>query len=261
MSFQDKTAVVTGAAGGMGLNIAQDLAEAGAIVFALDIQDRPADLPMEVTYCQGDVADDAHVGATIADAFKRTGRLDYLVNGAAVLWFGRDVSMVEVDLELWDRVLAINLRSMVHTTRHAVPLMRRTGGGAMVHIASIQALRGDDRPQDAYQASKAAIISLSKSLAVQFAADGIRSNALCPGGTHTPMQGRWDDDPSQLDAAARSVPLGRVATTQDMSNAVLFLLSGARVLYHRNGTDRRWRPDRPALTPAACANGWIVLPP
>ncbi len=95
----------------------------------------------------------------------------------------------------------------------------------MVHVASIQALRGDDRPQDAYQASKAAIISLSKSLAVQFAADGIRSNALLPGGTYSPMQERWDRDPAMKQAAAGAVPLGRVGTTQDMADAILFLLS------------------------------------
>jgi len=104
--------------------------------------------------------------------------------------------------------------------------MKRTGGGAMVHIASIQALRGDDRPQDAYQASKAAIISLSKSLAIQFAADDIRSNVLVPGGTESPMQERWNRDPALKAAAAASVPLGRVGKTQDMANAALFLLSG-----------------------------------
>ena len=224
MSFEGKTAVVTGAGGGMGLNIANDLAAAGAAVTGIDLKARPDDLAPSVTYHQGDVGDDDRVREAITEAYDAGGRLDYLVNGAGVLWFGRDKSMVETDLELWDQVLRINLRSMVHTARHAVPLMKRGGGGAMVHIASIQALRGDNRPQDAYQASKAAIISLSKSLAIQFAADGIRSNALCPGGTHTPMQGRWDDQ-SQLEAAVNSVPLGRVATTQDMTNAVLFLLS------------------------------------
>ncbi|MEM7222348.1 MAG: SDR family oxidoreductase [Pseudomonadota bacterium] len=225
MSFDGKTAVVTGVGGGMGLAIANDLVAAGARVTGLDLKARPDDLVPEVTYHQGDVADDGAVQAAVEQAYGQAERLDYLVNGAGVLWFGRDVSMTETDLEIWDQVLKINLRSMVHTTRHAVPLMKRTGGGAMVHIASVQALRGDSKPQDAYQAAKAAIISLSKSLAVQFAADGIRSNTLCPGGTYTPMQGRWDDDPGQLEAAARAVPLGRVGTTQDMSNAVLFLLS------------------------------------
>lgn len=228
MSFDGKTAVVTGAGGGMGLNTANDLLAAGCNVTLIDMKDRPegvAEGPGRALYLQGDVADDGFVGGAIRQTFEQTGRLDYLVNAAGVLWFGRDVSMVDVDLDVWDRVLKIDLKSMVHTTRHAVPLMKQTGGGAMVHIASVQALRGDDKVQDAYQASKAAMISLSKSLAIQFAPDQIRSNALLPGGTTSPMQARWDDDPLLKQKAAAAVPLGRTGTTQDMANAILFLLS------------------------------------
>jgi 3-oxoacyl-[acyl-carrier protein] reductase len=228
MSFEGKTAVVTGAGGGMGLNVARDLLAAGANVALIDLKARPEGLddgPGRALYLRGDVGDDGFVKEALERAFAETGRLDHLVNAAGVLWFGRDKSMVEIALDVWDEVLRVNLRSMVHTARHAVPLMRRSGGGTMVHVASIQALRGDDRPQDAYQASKAAIIALSKSLAVQFAADGIRSNTLLPGGTASPMQGRWDEDPAMRQAAAAAVPLGRVGTTQDMADAILFLLS------------------------------------
>lgn len=228
MSFEGKTAVVTGAGGGMGLNTANDLLAAGCNVTLIDMKDRPEGIvegPGRALYLQGDVADDGFVGGAIQRTFEETGRLDHLVNAAAVLWFGRDVSMVDVDLEVWDQVLKIDLKSMVHTTRHAVPLMKRNGGGAMVHVASVQALRGDEKAQDAYQASKAAIIALSKSLAIQFAADRIRSNALLPGGTYSPMQARWDDDPALKQKAAAAVPLGRIGTTQDMANAILFLLS------------------------------------
>jgi 3-oxoacyl-[acyl-carrier protein] reductase len=228
MSFEGKTAVVTGAGGGMGLNAARDLLAAGADVTLIDLKERPEGLddgPGRALYLQGDVGDDGFVGQSIEQTFARTRRFDYLVNAAGVLWFGRDKSMVETELEVWDEVLRINLRSMVHTARHAVPLMKRSGGGAMVHVASIQALRGDGKPQDAYQASKAAIIALSKSLAIQFAADSIRSNVLLPGGTDSPMQARWDRDPAMKQAAAAAVPLGRVGTTQDMANAILFLLS------------------------------------
>ncbi len=228
MSFEGRTAVVTGAGGGMGLAVARDLLDAGADVAMLDLKARPAELGADVAkarYFKGDVSDDQFVAETMAAIFQTTGRLDYLVNAAGVLWFDRDRSMVEIDLEVWDQVLRIDLKSMVLTARHAVPLMRRTGGGAMVHVSSVQALRGDDRPQDAYQAAKAAIIALSKSLAIQFAADGIRSNTLIPGGTESPMQQRWADDPAMQAAAAAAVPLGRVGTTRDMANAILFLLS------------------------------------
>jgi 3-oxoacyl-[acyl-carrier protein] reductase len=129
-----------------------------------------------------------------------------------------------MDLEIWDRVIEIDLKAVMLTARHAVPLMR-AGGGAMVHVSSTQSLRGDPKPQDAYTAAKAAIIGLSKSLAVQYAADSIRSNVLVPGATDSPMQDRWKGDPELKQATAAGVPLGRVGSTQDMANAVLFLLS------------------------------------
>lgn len=228
MSFAGKTAIVTGAGGGMGLNISQDLLAAGAHVTMIDLKPNPGGLDEclgKATYRKGDVTDDAFVADAIARTFDVHGRLDYLVNAAGVLWFGRDKSLVDIDLNVWDRVLAIDLRSVVHAVRHAVPLMRDSGGGAMVHISSIQCLRGDNRPQDAYQASKAGLIALSKSIAIQFAGDGIRSNAILPGGTASPMQDRWAEDPDLRAAADSHVPLGRVGTTQDMSNACLFLLS------------------------------------
>ena len=94
-----------------------------------------------------------------------------------------------------------------------------------VHIASIDALRGDEQPQDAYGASKAGVIRLSKSLAIQFAKDGIRSNTILPGPVLSPMQARWEGDPIAFNAIERYVPLGRVGQTQDIANACLFLLS------------------------------------
>ncbi len=228
MGFQGKTAVVTGAGGGMGLNAARDLLAEGANVTLIDLKDEPDGLeggPGRALYLQGDVGDDGFVKDAVGRAFQETGRLDYLVNAAGVLWFGRDTSLTEIDLDLWDRVLAINLKSVVHTVRHAAPLMKKTGGGAMVHVSTIQCLRGDDRPQDAYQASKAGIIALSKSIAVQFGRDRIRSNVILPGATESPMQERWIDDPEMKAAVARRVPLGRVGATRDMADACLFLLS------------------------------------
>jgi NAD(P)-dependent dehydrogenase (short-subunit alcohol dehydrogenase family) len=222
--FAGRTAVVTGAGGGMGLRIARDLVAAGAKVTGIDLKDRPAELE-GAGYALGDVSDDGFVTKAIGGAFAASGRLDYLVNAAGVLWFGRDRSLLDVELEIWNRVIAINLTGCMLTARHAIPLMRKSGGGAMVHFSSTQCLRGDDRPQDAYQVSKAGILALSKSIAIQFAGEKIRSNVILPSATESPMQARWKERPELRQATAAGVPLGRVGTTADMANACLFLLS------------------------------------
>ena len=222
--FAGRTAVVTGAGGGMGLQIARDLVAAGAKVVAIDVKAHPGGLEA-IAYAEGDVSDDGFVARAIGTAVTATGRLDYLVNAAGVLWFGRDRSLLDVELEVWDRVIAINLTGCMLTARHAIPLMQRSGGGAIVHFSSTQCLRGDDRPQDAYQVAKAGILALSKSIAIQFARDRIRSNVILPSATETPMQARWQTDPALKRRAAEAVPLGRVGTAEDMANACLFLLS------------------------------------
>ena len=225
--FSGRNAFVTGAGGGMGLQIARDLIGAGAHATLFDVKPAPDDLPVGARYVQADLRSESAVTEAMDACFENVGRLDYLVNAAGVLLLGRDRSLVDMDLNVWDDVLAINLKGAMLTSRCAVPLMKRTGAGAMVHISTIQCVRGDDAPQDAYQASKAGLIAMSKSIAIQFAADGIRSNTILPGPTQSPMQQRWIDNPSLKEATEAAVPLGRVGTPHDMANAVLFLLSDA----------------------------------
>ena len=234
MSFSKKCAVITGGSGGIGWAIAEGLLAEGAHVALIDLKEPSTDLDRfqgRALFYKGDVSDPDFIAKTFEDLAKAFGRLDHLVNAAGVLWFDRDRSLAEIDLETWDRVMEINLKSVVSVTRHAVELMQRTAnakpesGGSMVHIASVQAIRGDSVPQDAYQASKAGMIALSKSLAIQFAGKQIRSNALLPGGTLSAMQQRWYDDPDMLQRAAEAIPLGRVGKVEDMANAALFLLS------------------------------------
>ena len=223
--FDGRNAFVTGAGGGMGLQIARDLIAAGAQATLFDVKPAPEDLPAGARYVQADLRSESDVARALAASHEDAGRLDHLVNAAGVLWIGRDRSLVDIDLDVWDDVLAINLKGAAITARHAVPLMKRSGGGAMVHISTIQCMRGDNAPQDAYQASKAGLIAMSKSIAIQFAADGIRSNTILPGPTQTPMQQRWLDTPALKQATAAAVPLGRVGTPRDMADAALFLLS------------------------------------
>ena len=105
--------------------------------------------------------------------------------------------------------------------------MQKTGGGSMVHISSVQAYRGDPLPQDAYSQSKAAILNLSKSIAMQFAKDGIRSNTIVPGLTMTPLQDRWKNDKETQSKIANHIPLGRLGKPEDMADGTLFLFSEA----------------------------------
>ena len=228
MSFVDKVAVVAGAGGGMGLNIANDLIAEGAHVVLTDLKPPPdgiRDGPGESVYLRGDLSTDAFV----CEVFERTvddhGRIDFLVNTLGVLRFGEDRSLLDIDLEVWDQVMTTNVKSFMLSARYAVPHMRRAGGGAMVHFSSIDALVGDPQPQDAYGASKAAVIRLSKSIAIQFARDNIRSNVILPGPVLSPMQKRWEGREDLQADVARGIPLGRIGTTQDQSNACLFLLS------------------------------------
>lgn len=224
--FRGRVAVVTGAGGGMGLEISRLFLDAGGSVAAIDLKPRPAELAESerCLYAQGDLADEAFVKQAVNGAARQCGRIDYLANVAGVLWFGRDVSLLSMDLDVWDKVFEINLKSMVHTARAAVPHMRRQGGGAMVHFSTVQCLRGDAVPQDAYAASKAGVSAISKSLAMQLAAEGIRSNTIFPGLTLTPLQSRWDT-PEKVAAVGRSIPMRRVGTPRELAYAALFLLS------------------------------------
>ena len=214
----------------MGLAIGNALIAQGAHVAFADVKPAPAEMisgPGNHLYFQGDLTDDGFVKDALDGAVTEFGGLDYLINTAGVLWFDRDKSVTEMDMDVWDQVMAINVKSFALTARHAVPHLKRRGGGAMVHFSSIDATGGDTPTQDAYGASKAAVIRLAKSLAIQFTSDNIRSNVILPGGTMSPMQERWAGDKEAQTRAAGFVPLGRLGTTDDMADACLFLLSDA----------------------------------
>lgn len=230
MSFENKAAFVAGGGGGMGLAIANRLIEAGCHVALADLKPEPAGIdagPGRHLYLEGDLSDQGFVESAVASAAEAFGGIDYLVNTAGVLWLDQDRSVTDIDMAVWDRVLAINLKSFALTVRCCVPLMKQRGGGAMVHFSSIDATGGDAPAQDAYGASKAAVIRLAKSLAIQFAGDGIRSNVILPGPTMSPMQVRWEDDAEAQARVAGFVPLGRLGRLDDMADACLFLLSDA----------------------------------
>ena len=234
--FAGKACVMTGAGGGMGLTIACMLRAEGCAVTAIDPKSEPPEFASAEgaagRYVQGDATDEELVARTVAEAFDASGRLDYLVNAAGVGWYDRDGSIAEMEMAIWHRVMEINLTASALMARHAVPFLRRTGaGGSMVHIASVVGLRNmenilENGPIDAYQASKAGLTALSRSLSMQLGTEGIRSNTICPGAVLTPMTApTYEADPSRADAMIARTPLGRLGMPEDIAHACLFLLS------------------------------------
>jgi 3-oxoacyl-[acyl-carrier protein] reductase len=161
----------------------------------------------------------------IESFYKKKKSVDYLVNTTGVLWFNKDISAIDIDSNIWDKVFEINLKSMMYLSKIIVPKMIKNKFGSMVHISSIDALSGDDKPQDAYGASKAAMIRLSKSFAIQFASNNIRSNIILPGPIDTSMQIRWKKNPSAKKNLEKFIPLNKVGKPEDIANASMFLLS------------------------------------
>jgi NAD(P)-dependent dehydrogenase (short-subunit alcohol dehydrogenase family) len=172
----------------------------------------------------GDVAIEADVRRMVDEGARRFGGLHVLYNNAGVLWKDRDRGVLETDGDWWDRVMAINLKSVFWITKHGIPHLRAAGGGSIVLVGSVSALAGFTRAQDAYTAAKGALIALNKSLAIQFAPDNIRSNIIHPGIVDTPLQAPYLTDALRAEFKA-GIPLGRIGRARDIAYAALFLAS------------------------------------
>ncbi len=231
MRLAGKTAIVTGAASGIGRGIATLFAQEGARVVVADIDDGGAAVARELggaavaRYIHTDVSDGAQVRALVEGTIAAFGGVDILVNNAAIVIFKK---LVETEEEEWDRVIATNLRSVYLCSRYTIPQMIRRGGGAIVNISSVRALATTPLVTS-YDATKGAIIALTRGLALEHARDGIRVNCVLPGSIDTPVfrsNLRADGDEEEgYRAAADSIPLGRVGQPLDIARAVLFLVS------------------------------------
>ena len=228
LSFKGKSAIVTGASGGMGLEVSKKLSDNDISVLMLDLQSPTKEFLSTNKNChfkKVDVTNFKKMKSFIDAFYKKQKSIDYLVNTTGVLWFNKDVSAVDIHSDVWDKVFEINIKSMMYLSKIIVPIMKKNKFGPMVHISSIDALSGDDKPQDAYGASKAAMIRLSKSFAIQFASTNIRSNVILPGPIETGMQIRWKKNPKAKKNLEKFIPLNRVGKPEDISNASVFLLS------------------------------------
>ena len=220
-------ALVTGAGGGIGGAVTAAFAAAGHAVLAVDRVAAGVPAGERVVSLVADLVSDGPAKAAVAAAIERFGRLDAVVcaHGGSGRAFG-DGPVDECTEAGWDATLELNLKSVFLVCRHAVPALRAGGGGAIVTVASVLGLVGGDRDfaTHAYAASKGAVVSLTRAMAVTYAADGIRCNAVCPGLIATPMSARAQGDPAIRARLAELQPLtGDLGRPEDVAQAVLYL--------------------------------------
>jgi NAD(P)-dependent dehydrogenase (short-subunit alcohol dehydrogenase family) len=233
MRLADKVTIITGAGGGMGRVAARMFAKEGARVVVAEFGEaagrETVDLVKgdggEATFVKVDVADEASAKEMVDHAVATYGRLDVLYNNAGVMPEA-DHSVIDTDVATWDQVMAVNVRGVFLGCKYAIPAMEATGGGSIINIASFVALVGCSVPQDAYTASKGALLSLTRSLAVQFAPKGIRTNAICPGPVETPLLMDWlvKDEGAKQVRLARN-PTGRFGKPEEIVHMAVYLAS------------------------------------
>ena len=223
--FKGKVAVVTGGSGGIGLDVSKKLAKLKIKVLILDINKPNISKNKFIYFEKVDLSNENEINQAINKFIKKEKRIDYIVNAAGVLWFDKDIGLEKIKNDIWDKVFTINLKSMLIVIKKILPNMKKNKFGSIVNISSIDALSGDDKPQEAYGASKAAMIRLSKSIAIQYANKNIRSNSILPGPIDTPMQKRWKKNPNAKKNLTKIIPLQRVGKPENIADTVLFLLS------------------------------------
>ena len=232
MRLDGKVAVITGSAGGIGRATALRFAEEGAAIVGADVSSAAnAETARLVQDAGGkmvgttvDVTSAASVSALFELAESELGRVDIVFNNAGVMLPGDDDAIATTD-DVIDRTLAINVKGVIHGCRYGIPALRRAGGGSIVNTASFVASVGAATPQIAYTASKGAVLSLTRELAVTHAREGIRVNALSPGPLHTELLMSLLDTPEKRERRLVHVPMGRFGHAAEIANAALFLAS------------------------------------
>jgi NAD(P)-dependent dehydrogenase (short-subunit alcohol dehydrogenase family) len=234
-ALDHKVALITGAAAGIGAGIAERFSEAGASVVIIDIDGQAADqMSKKIEHfrpgfslaVRGDVSSEADVKAAIEQVVAKFGTIDILVNNAGIDVSGK---LPDMSSTSWDRVLAVNLKGAFLFSKYVIPQMRGRGG-VIVNISSVHAFASYEG-YAAYDASKAGLLAMTRTLALDHGRDGIRVNAICPGYISTPMTDEWLNEQPDPQATRKEMlsfhPLGRIGTTRDVADAALFLASDA----------------------------------
>jgi NAD(P)-dependent dehydrogenase (short-subunit alcohol dehydrogenase family) len=226
--LQDRVVVVTGAGSGLGLASARRMADEGARIVAVDIDEAAAAVAAKETggeFVAADVSDESQVRELFDGVATRYGRIDVAFNNAGISP-PEDDSILTTSLEAWRRVQEINLTSVYLCCKYVLPHMQAAGRGSIINTASFVAVLGAATSQISYTASKGGVLAMSRELGVQFARDGIRVNALCPGPINTPLlQELFAKDPERAARRLVHVPMGRFGQPEEIAAAVAFLAS------------------------------------
>jgi NAD(P)-dependent dehydrogenase (short-subunit alcohol dehydrogenase family) len=226
--LEGKVAVITGGASGIGRETAKLFAEEGARVCVADLADEPGKetaAEIDGLYIHADVTNPDDVQGMYREASERFGGLDVLFNNAGISPPDDD-SILETELEAWQRVQDVNLKSVFLCCKYGIPYLLERGGGSIINTASFVAVMGAAASQISYTASKGGVLAMSRELGVQFARQGVRVNALCPGPVNTPLlQELFAKDPEKAERRLVHLPMGRFAEATEIANGALFLAS------------------------------------
>ncbi len=232
MRLQDKVALITGSAGGMGKAAAELFAREGASIIVTDVladegeetAQAIRDAGGKAIFVKADVSKEDEVQHMVARSIDAFGRIDVLYNNAGIMP-AEDGGITDLSEAVWDKIMDVNLKSAFFCTKHVVPHMIEQKKGSIVNIASFVALMGCTVPQDAYTASKGGMISLTKSFAIQYGPHGIRCNAICPGPIETPLlRVLWTSEEAR-NLRLNRIPLGRFGEINDIIYMALYLAS------------------------------------
>ncbi|MCX5357189.1 glucose 1-dehydrogenase [Streptomyces sp. NBC_00124] len=231
-NMQGKVALVTGASGGIGLATARQFAEAGASVvlsarrteLIAEEAARLTDAGYSALAVPADVTEEEQVAALVARTVENFGRLDYAVNNAGVI--ADRVAAHEITNKDWDWQISVNLTAVWLSMKYELAQMVQQGSGSIVNLSSVAGLRAAPGLA-AYNASKHGVVGLTKGTGVEYAAQGIRVNAVCPGWVETPMTAEFGSDPERRKMMIESEPIGRTAQPEEIANTIFYLCSDA----------------------------------